>query len=508
MENVQVVWFKRDLRTLDHAPLTRAAEAGPVLALYCIEPSVLQSHDFDAMHWEFIADSLHHLDERLRKHGLALTVRHGEAVEVLDALSQELEIAHLWSHMETGLEVTFARDRGVKAWTAKRDIPWTEIPQQAVVRGRLDRDDWQRHWKAFMDIRCLPAPTRFAPALPVPATSLNLPSPAELGLTHLTPAISERSEPQPAGESFGFATLGSFFEKRGRAYNKELSSPRSAPVACSRLSPHLAWGNLSIRQVLHATEQCMQNETYHGNKRAMNAFRSRLHWHCHFIQKLESEPGIEFHAFNPACDRLREPHDDLAEERLQRWMRAQTGYPFVDACMRALQSWGWINFRMRAMLVSFAAYHLWIDWRRFHPFLARQFRDYEPGIHIPQLQMQSGVTGINTLRIYNPIKQGKDHDPDGAFIRYWLPELAEVEGDWTHMPWAAPGGKPASYPDPIVDHLTAVRAARCAFSALRKQEDYWEESKRVLREHGSRNQPRRPRPARKKAATQLDLFEG
>ena len=111
------------------------------------------------------------------------------------------------------------------------------------------------------------------------------------------------------------------------------------------------------------------------------------------------------------------------------------GYPFIDACMRALKQRGWINFRMRAMLVSFASYHLWLDWRLFRDWLACQFIDYEPGIHYSQIQMQSGLTGINTLRIYNPVKQGMDHDPAGVFIREWVPELKGIVGEAIHQPW-------------------------------------------------------------------------
>jgi deoxyribodipyrimidine photo-lyase len=253
-------------------------------------------------------------------------------------------------------------------------------------------------------------------------------------------------------------------------------------------------------------------------KVAARSFLSRCHWHCHFIQKLESEPAIEFHAFNRACDNLRPKQ--LDSERLDAWKSGRTGYPFVDACIRALKARGWINFRMRAMLVSFASYHLWLDWRGFKDWLACQFVDYEPGIHISQIQMQSGLTGINTLRIYNPVKQGQDHDPEGVFIRQWVPELAKVETIDIHEPWRMPEliqmevdcRLGVDYPFPVVDHKKAVSEARAHFTALRKRDDYWEESRAVMQRHGSRkSRGTRKRPKQKKRKfsdqTEMDLSE-
>ncbi|TQE96889.1 MAG: deoxyribodipyrimidine photo-lyase, partial [Spiribacter salinus] len=170
------------------------------------------------------------------------------------------------------------------------------------------------------------------------------------------------------------------------------------------------------------------------------------------------------------------------------------------------------------MLVSFASYHLWLDWRDFKDWLACQFIDYEPGIHISQVQMQSGLTGINTLRIYNPIKQGFDQDPEGAFIREWVPELRHLPDDLIHEPWKLPASEQSrtgcqlgqDYPYPIVDHKEAVKYARARFSELRKTDPYWDSARDVLRKHGSRksqesrNRPKRPRK-RSDGQTELPL---
>jgi deoxyribodipyrimidine photo-lyase len=225
--------------------------------------------------------------------------------------------------------------------------------------------------------------------------------------------------------------------------------------------------------------------------KALAAFEGRLHWHCHFIQKLEVEPRIEFENLHRACDGLRE--DEFDPAKFDAWCRAETGFPLVDACLRALQACGWINFRMRAMLMSFASYHLWLHWRQPALFLARRFTDYEPGIHYSQSQMQAGTTGINTFRIYNPVKQSQDQDPSGRFIRQWLPELARVPDRWIHIPWEMDestqrdngcviGG---DYPPPIVDHMEAARTARRRMASLRRGEAR-AEGQEILQRHGSR----------------------
>jgi deoxyribodipyrimidine photo-lyase len=217
---------------------------------------------------------------------------------------------------------------------------------------------------------------------------------------------------------------------------------------------------------------------------SMLSFAGRQHWHCHFMQKLEDEPRIEFENLHRAYDGLR---PDVADaQRLTAWSEGNTGFPFVDACMRALNQHGWINFRMRAMLMSFASYHLWLPWRESGLHLARKFVDYEAGIHWPQVQMQSGTTGINTVRIYNPLKQGYDQDPTGQFVRAHLPELASVPDVFIHEPWRWDRASSLSYPPPIVDNAAAARAARDALHGTRKRADHKTAARDIVDRHGSR----------------------
>jgi deoxyribodipyrimidine photo-lyase len=217
---------------------------------------------------------------------------------------------------------------------------------------------------------------------------------------------------------------------------------------------------------------------------SMISFSGRQHWHCHFMQKLEDEPRIEFENLHRAYDGIRPDTADAA--RLEAWSTGNTGFPFIDACMRALNSHGWINFRVRAMLMSFASYHLWLPWRESGLHLARKFVDYEPGIHWSQVQMQSGTTGINTVRIYNPVKQGYDQDPAGVFVRAFVPELDGVPDAFVHEPWLWPDAADLPYPAPIVDNAAAAKAAGDALYVIRKSPTYKATARKIVNKHGSR----------------------
>ena len=504
---LHLVWFKRDLRVDDHRALAEAAARGPVLPVYVVEPALWRQPDASRRHQQFVRESLRDLDAALRARGQGLWVETGELPEAFERLHRRFGFVAVHAHEETGNGWSFERDRRVRAWCRARGIACREYPQFGVVRGLTDRDGWARRWEAFMAAPRAAAPARLEPVAepPRPDDPFEAAPPADA-----TPAPGR----QAGGLSAGAAVLDDFLLRRGSGYRGGISSPLTAETACSRLSPHIAWGTVGMRTIVQATRRRVRAARADGEKRwaaSLAQFDRRLHWHCHFIQKLEQRPDIEFANVHRGFDGMREHDFDRA--RFDAWAAGRTGYPLIDACMRWLAHTGWLNFRMRALVMSFAAYPLWLHWREPALHLARLFTDYEPGIHYSQCQMQSGTTGINTVRIYNPVKQALDQDPRGEFVRRWVPELAGVPTEAIFEPWKIGDRRKREYgaddyPAPIVDHVAATREARSRIGEFRQRPGFREQADRVQHELGSRRAglPRSASSGRRESSAQRRLF--
>jgi len=495
-----VIWFKRDLRLEDHAPLWEASCSGPLLPLYIIEPDYWRLPDVSRRHWHFLHDCLVSLNNRFSQYGGYLCVRIGKATDILHQLKQEVGPFQLYAHQETGNDWTYKRDLAVHQWCRVNRVPWLEFQQNGVWRRLKTRDGWGEKRTAWMSQPFIPVPTIWSFVKQPHSDEWPQKNDPLFG-------ASDIGSVQPGGQAEAIKTLHHFLHEGAAGYMQNISKP-STPN-CSRLSTHITYGTLSIRQIEQATRQQLalyRTKPDPSTKpfiRNLAAFLSRLAWHCHFIQKLEQQPEIEFKCMHPAFETMR--IDSFRQDFFEAWKAGQTGYPLVDACMRHLHAWGWLNFRMRAMLVSFASYHLWLDWRQTAPFLATLFTDYEPGIHYSQFQMQSGVTGINALRIYNPIKQSLEHDPSGTFIRQYVPELQDVPIAWIHEPWLM-HKRIKGYPSPIVDHEQALQLARDRLSTFRKKIDFKVKAQAINKKLGSRKNTLHQQPKNLKVNhQQLDL---
>ncbi|XWN35630.1 MAG: FAD-binding domain-containing protein [Roseivirga sp.] len=479
------------MRISDHAPLYAAAQQGvPVLPLYIVEPDYWQQPDASRRHWHFIHDSLCALRRALVSLGQPLVVRVGTIETVFTALKSQHDIRAIYSHEETGNAWTRARNARVAGWCQEQQVVWHEFPSNGVVRQLRSRDEWSTIHHQRMRAPIIFPPTRLVAVPDILLEDIPNKTNALFGAANI-------GQVQPGGRAAGQQMLYSFFAHRAAQYTASLSKPGPAAQYCTRLSPHIAYGTLSVREIFQASWHQLATlsgePTPHATqlRQGIRNFLSRLHWRCHFIQKLEDQPEIEHQCMHAAFEGMRETaHRD---DYLQAWYEGRTGYPLVDACMRRLHAWGWLNFRMRAMVVSFASYDLWLDWRRLSPLLAQLFTDYEPGIHYSQLQMQSGVTGINAVRMYDPTKQLRDHDPEGHFVRRYVPELREAPQAWLQDLGQEPDlfnqWQPTGYPVPIVNHKEAIAYARARITQVRRSDQFRVLSAQVYQKLGSRKRP-------------------
>lgn len=475
---VTIVWLKRDLRLTDHAPLHEAIRIQrPVLIVYIDEPSWHYQPDHSERHYHFILQSLKELQDKLSQSGKGkILFFRGEALEIFKHLTEKLSIVEVLSHQETGLFFSYSRDRKLRNFFREKGILWREFPQDGVIRGLKNRDTWHKELHTFLR----------KPVYPINLSEISWCEVAsELG-DPLPPVVPENVNFQPGGMTAARERLEIYLKcSLYSNYAQHISRPFESRESCSRLSPYLSFGNLSVREVFQSLQKALA-EAPAADKKCLRMLVTRLLWRSHFIQKFETECRIEFEPFNRGMISW---NPDLHEGWLKAWQAGETGFPLVDACMRCLHHTGYLNFRMRAMLVSFWTHTLLQPWKPAAVHLARLFLDFEPGIHYPQIQMQAGLTGINTLRIYNPVKQARENDPHGIFIKTWIPEISHLPLPYVFEPWLMtplekhwylPNG---TYPSPLVNLPEALARAR----KLLWERAHWPEvrrdAQRILSRH-------------------------
>ncbi|MDF4667510.1 deoxyribodipyrimidine photo-lyase, partial [Vibrio parahaemolyticus] len=247
----------------------------PTVLLYIVEPLLLNNPHYSERHWRFVWQSLQDMDETLKAYGHRITVLFDDALACFQSIQAQYQINAVFSHQEIGLNCTFERDRQVAAWLYEHNIDWFEFEHGAVIRGAINRQGWDKHWDSVMRASISP--------IELQTDLLHSLDAEALGCSFSPPSswLSKCKGMQTGGSRLAWKTLEDFFHRRGRDYYRSISSPTASRTACTRLSPYLAWGNISLREVY---QYLLKHWQVAGFRRSLIALSSRLHWHCHFIQ--------------------------------------------------------------------------------------------------------------------------------------------------------------------------------------------------------------------------------
>ncbi len=473
-----VCWFRRDLRVRDQTALYHAArDAERVIPVFVVDPALMAAPHGSAPRVTFLLDSLRALDGNLRRLGSRLLVRQGDPVEALLSLLRETDAQGIYvnrDYIAPGLE----RDRRVKreveaAGYLYRDFKDLLIaePDELLTGAGQPYTVYTPYWRAWSKLPApapLPEPEQ---ALVTPALDgIAIPRPQDLGWS--TSARIARG-----GEDEALALLGAFARDRDaetRAPIHEYNTARNVPAepGTSHLSPHLRFGTVSPRTALEAARAAAKQER--GEARGPVAWEGELAWRDFYWAWMAHFPHVTEHAFHRAYDAL--PYAD-DPDLFAAWREGQTGYPIVDAGMRQLRAEGWMHNRLRMITASFLCKDLLLDWRVGEAYFWDRLTCGDKPANVGGWQWSAsvGTDAQPYFRVFNPVTQGERHDPSGAYVRRYVPELAALPDQYIHSPWTLPAAEAAglgfrpgtTYPAPIVDHAERRRRAIEMFQQLR-----------------------------------------
>ena len=466
-------WIRRDLRLADNQALAAALGHGPsVIPVFVLDPALLDSPYVGEKRLAFLFGGLRQLDEDLRRQGGRLIVRRGDPVQELAGLVEQAGAEAIYAEEDHS---PYARQRDEKVGER---LPLTLTPGLTVhppdaVR-KADGDPYvvytpySRSWKA----------------LPLPRPRDVLPAPESISVPRELSSLQVPSEPAlPAevpfapGEAPAHRRLEQFLEGDDPSiYRYASGRDRLDLDGTSRLSPYLCFGMISGRQAVVSALHAIETAPDDPGREGAEAWLNELIWREFYIAILHHFPEVRRGSFRAEYRNL---HWENDEDAFRSWCQGRTGYPVVDAAMRQLLQTGWMHNRGRMIVASFLVKDLLIDWRWGERFFMQHLVDGDPAANNGGWQWSAG-TGTDAapyFRIFNPVLQGEKHDPDGNYIRRWVPELAVVPDKHLHSPWEMPSELQEEvgcvigrdYPAPVIDHGWARKRTLEAFRQARER---------------------------------------
>ncbi len=442
--NRTIVWFRRDLRIADHAPLYRAALRGAVVPVFVFDRALLHHPETAPARVAFMLQCLASLDQDLQAHGGRLILRYGDPAEVLPALVRETQAEGIYAHIDYERIYGRVRDARLNQALAEQQMKIRWFEPTAGMADLVAYPKYRDFWFAEMRQERVPTPDR----IPTPPDIHSEPLPSLIDLK----LIPDSKSLPPAGTAAARQILQEFLAEKVDRYYWQLSYPGAE--ATTGLSPHLKFGVISIRECYQTAQQLKSSDNFKV-QRSRKQLLSRLRWGSGFAQRFRYLPQLELRSLYTIFD---EEGWEFDQALYEAWQTGQTGFPIVDAAARCLQEtggWKQLNFRVRALHSSFLSNLLGIDWRYGALHFMRHLIDGDCPIDHYQWAMQSGVTHCvdkTWTRIYNPGQVAIDRcDPEGLFIKRWVPEVAHLSPDQLGTPPPLLG----SYPSPILDYKTA-----------------------------------------------------
>ena len=464
-----VVWFRRDLRTDDHAALWRAAQTGvPIVPLFIVDRRLIAELPSDGTIFDFQAACLSELADRLAYLGAPLCIRYGEPTEVFHALFNELSVAVLYYNRDYE-PYARERDRAVEALARTYGVTVRSFKDHVLVEpwevATADGKPFVMYTPFFRAWSAVPKPEPFGepehlrgvPGLrsdPIPK-AVHLGKPATIARWAVDPGMHAAHKRWERFRSGGLLQ-----------YHKSRDFP-ALEEGSSRMSPYLRFGAISIRRLYWDAVAYLQDPRLSAEERtAIERFIAELAWREFFQHVLWHFPDTPRRSFRPLGDAF--PWENN-EHLFRAWSEGRTGYPLVDAAMRELNETGYMHNRVRMVVASFLVKDLHIDWRWGERYFRSKLLDGDLASNVGNWQWAASV-GVDTrpLRIFNPIRQSRRYDPDGTYIRRWVPELSELPATSIHEPWRS--GRPGTeYPHPIVNHTERKRLFERIYTQLRSR---------------------------------------